>query len=692
LLPQLSVKRLSLILWSASLFVVLIIGHLFRIQVIQHENYLSEAEKQHKQRIDLPPKRGNIFDRNGEPLALSADGLDVYAVPDRIKDKKRVARLLSSQLQLPENTLLKRISSSRPFVMIQQKVNPLTLEEFQQKSLEGIGFIPSSKRYYPRHSLAAQVIGYVGIDEEGLTGVEFMYDSQLRGKPGWLIVQRDAKGKPYNVLDYPLRNQTNGYHLRLTIDAEFQEIVEDVLQRSVNENGAKNGCVVAINPHNGEILALANYPSVNLNSSKSFKETDFLNLAANLPYEPGSTFKTFIASALLASGCVDFDDSVYCENGVCTFNKRTIRDVHGYGKLSFSEVISKSSNIGMAKLIRRISDQELYRKLRAFGFGSYTGGCFSGEDKGQLALPAEWDPTTKTSLAIGYSIMVTPLQMAMAYAAIANGGILYEPELVAEIFDEQGNSHYSFKPRALRRVLTEETTRKLTRQALIQVVESGTGKAAAVPGFKVAGKTGTSMKATPGSGYDGNGYISSFGGFFPADDPQIAMFITINEPNFSYRWGGTCAAPVFSEIIRNTLLSDCEVIDRSRLRLPEPQIKTASAVIKSPVLKEQPPQTQASTFKKARDGSSVVMPEVTGLSIRKAVARIKSLGLNVRVTGGIRVLEQSPKPGTLLASGALTSLTGLPTGYRNNSISMAARTVLSGENVFFLQQINGEEQ
>lgn len=367
---------------------VIVVGNLFRIQVLRHDRYLAEAERQHKQKIVLPARRGHIFDRNGEPLAVSAEGLNIYAVPERINDKRKVARALASQLNLPARSVLERISNDRAFVMIQQKVNPLEVQKLREMSLEGVGFIPSSKRYYPHHSLAAQLIGYVGIDEEGLTGVEFQYDKMLRGDPGWLVVQRDARGKPYNMLDYPVVRQVDGAHLRLTIDAQFQEIAEDELFRSIKQNGARNGCLVAIRPATGEILALANYPPVDLNSNRSFGRNDFLNLAANLPFEPGSTLKAFTGGALLAGGYVSLGENIFCENGAFAVSpRRTVRDVHSFGKLSFLQVITHSSNIGMVKLIQRIPDEELFRSLRALGFGEYTGQCFSGEDKGFLSPP-----------------------------------------------------------------------------------------------------------------------------------------------------------------------------------------------------------------------------------------------------------------------------------------------------------------
>ena len=644
------------------------------IQVLEHETHLAEAERQHKRRIHLPSKRGHILDRRGNPLAISAEGLDVYAVPEQIKNKKKTAGILAVHLGLPESRLQQRISSSRSFVMIRQKVNPLDTEKLRQLNLPGIGFIPSTKRYYPRHDLAAQLIGFVGLDEFGLTGVEFKYDKELRGKPGWLIIQRDARGKPHNLLEYPFAKQTNGCSLRLSIEADFQEIVEQALARAVAVSQAKNGCIIAVNPHNGQILALANHPSVDLNSRQSFRKNDFLNLAINLPYEPGSTIKVLTASALLADGCVKMDDTVFCEQGVYTFQKRTIRDVRAHGDLSAFEVIAYSSNIGMAKLIRKIPDNKLYRRLRSFGLGSYTGECFGGEDKGILPLPRDWDPATKTSLGIGYGLLVTPLQMALAYAALANGGTLYEPALLEEIFDEQGKCRYRFKPRPVRRVLTEEVTRQITR-SMVAAVESGTGRAAAVPGYVVAGKTGTSMKANPGTGYDGSDYISSFGGFFPADDPQLVIFVTINSPSYSLRWGGSCAAPAFSEIIRNTLVSQSRVIDRSRLNLGSSKIRLAAGESHNPqsltpVTGSTSSPGRPSVEKKTPRHQRVIMPGLKGLSIRQAVETLTDLGLKVSITGGIRVLKQKPEPGTLLSRGATCVLQGSHIARPDNSLAL----------------------
>jgi len=679
LTPRHAANRLVLLLSGLFAGYAVILSHLFVIQVLQHESHLAEAERQHKRRINLPSKRGLILDRRGEPLAISAEGLDVYAVPEQIKDKKAVAGILADHLGLSPERLLDRISCSRSFVMIRQKVNPIDTEKLRQMKLQGIGFIPSSKRYYPRHSLAAQVIGYVGLEEVGLTGVEFKYDNELRGKPGWLVIQRDARGRPHNLLEYPLSKQTNGCNLRLSIEAEFQEIVEQALRRAVTESQAENGCIIAVNPNNGQILALANHPSVNLNSRQTFRKENFLNLAINLPYEPGSTIKPLSTAALLASGTVSMDDTVFCEQGVYTFQKRTIRDVSPYGRLSVFEVLVHSSNIGMAKLIRKISDEELYRKLRAFGLGSYTGECFSGEDKGRLPLPADWDPASKISLGIGYGMLVTPLQMAMAYAALANGGTLYEPSLVEEILNEQGQCLYRFEPRQVRKVLPEETARQITR-SMVAAVDSGTGRAAAVPGYKVAGKTGTSMKAVPGAGYDGSGYISSFGGFFPADDPQLAIFVTINSPSYSRRWGGSCAAPAFSEIIRNTLVSQSSVIDRSRLDLGSSKIQLAAAessnlrpqLSGSGTTGETPPAEN-----RENPGRTVVVPEIKGLTIRQAVEILTGLGLKVSIAGGIRVLSQKPEAGSRLKRGSICVLQGLPIQQSDNSLAMTEADKLS---------------
>ncbi len=674
MIPPQANKRLWLVFSVAFTGAAIIVINLFRIQVIRHEHYLAEAERQHKQKIVLPARRGHIFDRNGEPLAVSAEGLNIYAVPEQITDKSRVASVLAGQLNIEARSVLNRISKDRPFVMIQQKVNPLEVVKLREMKLPGIGFIPSSKRYYPRHALAAQLIGYVGIEEEGLTGIEFQYDKIMRGDPGWLVVQRDARGRPYNLLDYPVVRQRNGCHLRLTLDAEFQEILEVELARAISGSGARNGCAIAVRPSTGEILALANYPQVDLNDERSFGREGFMNLAANLPFEPGSTMKTFTGSAMLSGNHVSLGEQVFCENGAWAVSaRRTLRDVHNFGNLSFLQVITHSSNIGMAKLIQQVPDADLYRTLRSLGFGQYTGQCFNGEDKGVLPEPSKWDKTTKTSLSIGYGLLVTPLQMVMAYAALANGGLLYEPALISEIVDDSGKRVSSFTPRLVRRALEEEVVLKM-RRAMISVVDSGTGAAARVPGFKVAGKTGTSMKATPGSGYNGNGYISSFGGYFPADDPQIAMYVIINDPDFQHRWGGSCAAPVFGESIRKTLLSRSTVIDRVRLGLPSAELKVATvAAGRKPEVKTVLAASKTAEIEVAADGS-VVTPDVREMTIRMAAARLEALGLKVNISGAVRVREQSPPPGVTLHPGEIVNLTGIPVDIRNNSVTRTDET------------------
>ena len=655
--PRMARTRLSLVFWCLVLLAGVISVHLFRIQVMQREHFLAEADRQHKQKIVLQPRRGDILDINGEPLAVSAEGLDVYAVPSRIADRSRTAAALASHLGIARSNIMNRIVQKRPFVMIQQKVNPSSISGLREMKLPGVGFVPSSKRYYPHHSVAAQLIGYVGIDEIGLAGIEFALDQQLRGEPGWLVVQRDARGKPYNMLDYPLQQQSNGLNVRLTIEAEFQEIAEEALRKAVETSGAQNGCVVAVRPATGEILAMANYPGVDLNSTRSFGKGDFQNLATNMPFEPGSTFKPFVGCALIDDGHVALSDSVFCENGRWKIGRRIVPDVHHYGKLSFEEVISKSSNIGMAKLVQKIEGKKLYRQLRAFGFGNYTGNEFAGEDKGRLNPPSKWDGLTKTSLSFGYGLLVTPLQMAMAYAALANGGFLMEPAIISEVYDENGAVSHRFEPRQMRRAVRTQIVEQI-RQAMVRVVVEGTGTAAQVPGFNVAGKTGTSMKVSSEGGYGSGGYMSTFGGFFPAEDPQVAIYVMINEPSFGLRWGGTCAAPVFSEIIRNTLLSTSNVIDRARLGLSERSYAAADSAAAGKPAAPAPRPTSARTDPVSLDPT--VMPDVRGLPVRRAVVALTELGLKVKVEGTVRVVSQKPAPNSTIEPGQLCTLTAMP--------------------------------
>ena len=662
--PRSAEKRISFIYFMAAMAFAVVLVQLFLIQVKEHGYYMAEAERQHKRRISIPSRRGEILDSRGEPLAVAGEGLDVYAVPSQISDPQKVAGALSKQFDIPARTLRKRISRKAPFVMIKQKANPLEIQALKEMDLDGIGFMPTTKRYYPHNSLAAQIVGLVGTDSEGLSGIEFLYDDNLKGKSGWLVVQRDARGQAHNVLEYPLSEQKDGNSIRLTIEAEFQEIVEHALTKAVLDNGAKSGCIVALDPSTGKVLALANYPTLNLNSDiGEYSLKDMRNLATNMPYEPGSTMKALTGSALLAGGHISLKDTIFCENGMYRLNRRIIRDVHHFGDLSFHDIIKNSSNVGMAKLIQRIPDNELYRCLRSFGLGNYTSESFRGEDKGILPNPSRWDRATKTSLAIGYGLLATPLQMALAYASLANGGTLYEPILVDDIIDKDGNQIFKSSPRAVRKVLDGKSIEDI-RTAMKAVVNDGTAKSAAVDGFEVAGKTGTSMKADPNGGYGGSGYVGSFGGFFPADDPQLVIFIVINEPAYSYRWGGTCAAPAFSQIVRRTLISNSSVIDRKKLGVAEHRffatyqdtLETNHEQIHPnyiPVTASYPVNVNDSTV------TAFSLPDVRGLTIRQAASRLTSMGLRVEIKGSIKVVSQAPVPGTNVAPGDLCRLSGV---------------------------------
>ena len=662
--PRSAEKRISFIYVMAALAFAVVLVQLFLIQVREHGYYMAEAERQHKRRVSIPSRRGEILDNRGEPLAVAGEGLDVYAVPSQINDPHKAVKALSEQFDIPAGTLRKRISRKAPFVMIKQKANPLEIEALKEMNLDGIGFMPTTKRYYPHNSLAAQIVGLVGTDSEGLSGVEFLYDENLRGKSGWLVVQRDARGQAHNVLEYPLSEQKDGNSIRLTIEAEFQEIVEHALAKAVSDNGAKSGCIVALDPNTGKVLALANYPTLDLNSDLGeYSLKDMRNLATNMPYEPGSTMKALTGSALLAGGQVTLTDTIFCENGIYRLNRRIIRDVHPFGDLSFHDIIKNSSNVGMAKLIQRIPDNELYRCLRAFGLGNYTSENFRGEDKGILSHPSDWDRTTKTSLAIGYGLLVTPLQMALAYASLANGGTLYEPLLVEDIIDKDGMRIFSSSPRAVRKVLDRKSIEYM-RTAMIAVVSDGTAKPASVDGFEVAGKTGTSMKTDPNGEYSGSGYVGSFGGYFPANDPQLVIFIVINEPSFSHRWGGTCAAPAFSEIIRRTLISNSNVIDRKRLGIGQRQFfaeyqDTLGTNHENTHVSYIPVTTGYPMIQDESTVTAFALPDVRGLTIRQAASRLTSMGLRVEIEGSIKVVSQVPVPGTNVAPGDLCRLSGI---------------------------------
>ncbi|MCM8801226.1 MAG: penicillin-binding protein 2 [Candidatus Omnitrophica bacterium] len=528
-------------------FLILIIRLLF-IQFF-HSEYLSKlAQKQHLQFVELEPRRGTIYDRNLNPLAVNINCDSLFAEPNQLldKDKEKIIKQLSPILNVQENFLRERLYRDKSFVWLARKLNNVQSNAVRRLNLPGINFIKESKRCYPNGYLASHVIGFAGLDNRGLEGLELYYDRYLRGEKGYTFFLRDARQKKLDLLAERMVSPKDGYDLILTIDSIVQFIAERELEKAVKENNAKGGSIIVMDPHTGEILALANRPTYDLNEYTTATKDQIRNRAICDLFEPGSVFKIVTASVALEENKMKEEDRFFCENGAYKVASHTLHDHRPHGWLTFKEVVEQSSNIGVVKIAQVLGSQLLYKYIKIFGFGSKTGIDLSGEVSGIVKEPRLWSSISISVIPIGQEVAVTALQLVNAISVIANGGRLMRPYLVQEIRDRNSETIKAFSPVMIRKVISLETAQRM-RDILIGVVKEGTGKLADLPDITVAGKTGTAQKIEPQGRYSYSRFMASFIGFAPAHDPLIAIAVVIDEPH-PYYFGGVVAAPVFKNV------------------------------------------------------------------------------------------------------------------------------------------------
>ena len=540
-----------------AIFLTLLLGlgsiaaKLFTIQ-IQHGRRLTErAARQYQRLVPLVSRRGTIFDRAGRELAVSLRVSSVFAQPTAIANPRETARALAPILGQPARELQARLSADKTFVWLQRQLEPRQAEAISDLGLKGIGLVPESRRYYPRQDLASHVLGMVGLDDRGLEGVEHLYDDLLGGKPQFVSAQQDALGRLVFRQEEP-EPKTPIFDLYLTIDEVLQYVTERELARAVERSGAKAGTAVILDPVSGEILALANQPTFDPNHYKAASSAAKRNRAAADYVEPGSVFKVILAAGAIEEGVVSPTDLVYGENGSIEVSGVTIRDHGKYGWLTVREVLAQSSNVGAIKLGQKLGKSLYYHYMSAFGFGNLTGVDLPGETPGLIRRPKGWSALSLPVLSLGQEVSVTAIQFATAFAAVANGGSLLRPHVVRSLRTQDGAVARNVEPAVVRRVISEPTARTLL-EMLTSVVEEGTGKEAAVPGYTVAGKTGTAQKVDPATGrYSHRKIVASFVGAIPAEAPRLVILVMIDEPE-TLRWGGSIAAPTFREIARDAV-------------------------------------------------------------------------------------------------------------------------------------------
>jgi cell division protein FtsI/penicillin-binding protein 2 len=548
-------RRGQIVVVLAALWLIAIAVRLFALQVVRHDHYEDKAERQQRTAVELDPPRGTIYDAHGRELAVSVQVDSAWADPSDVRDPAGTARALARVLDLDARdveTLAARLGRKSDFVWVARKLDPPVAQAVRDLALPGIRFLQESKRYYPMRSLAAQVLGYVGTDNRGLAGLELVYDRQVAGRPGRRTLLRDARRGKVVAPGLAFSDPEPGRDLHLTLDATIQHIVERELERAVEERHAKSGSMVLLDPATGAVLAMATYPSFDPNQYGRYPSSRWRNRAIMDAYEPGSTFKLVTAAAALEAGLVRATDVFDCEMGAITLLGIRIRDHKPFGRLTFAEVLAKSSNVGVIKTALLLGDERLFTTVRGFGFGRPTGIDLPGESPGILAPRESWRPLTKAYISFGQGISVTALQLVTALGAVANDGTLLTPYVVAAVERDGTVEPLHPHPEVAGRPLSAATAREL-RTLLEGVVTGGTGKSAAVAGYRVAGKTGTAQKPVQG-GYSRSGYVPSFVGLAPADRPVIVGVVAVDEPQgFAYH-GGQVAAPVFGAVARQVLL------------------------------------------------------------------------------------------------------------------------------------------
>ncbi|UVT15317.1 MAG: penicillin-binding protein 2 [Nitrospira sp.] len=524
-----------------------VLFRLVTLQVLQAAELSVKADRQHQKTVSLEGARGTIVDRHGKILAMNVEVPSVFGVPTTLESPAKTARQLAPVLHVRIDELERKLRQDRSFVWLARKLDPDQGRRLDRLSLDGVGVVMEGRRFYPKGPLLAHVLGFAGMDGEGLEGVERRYESSLHGEKRMMVLQRDAFGRTVFPKGLMERTPTSGHSLTLTIDEVIQYIAERELEDAVSRAQAKSGVMIVLDPKTGALLAMAISPRFDPNVVSALSPDRWRNKALTDAYEPGSTMKAMMAAAAIEERVVKPNTMVFGEHGHMTVANTVIHDHEKLGWMSFAEVIQKSSNIGAAKTGMALGEQRLYRYLQAFGFGQRTEIDLPGEGAGLVKNPKDWGRRSVASISMGQEIGVTPIQMASAVGALANGGVLMKPYVVSEIRDVDGHIIKQVPPQAKRRVISPETAHSMTK-ILEGVVTDGTGVKAAIPGFRVAGKTGTAQKIDPRTGtYSNSRFVSSFAGYVPADSPRLAMIVVIDEPQ-GEAWGGTVAAPVFSRV------------------------------------------------------------------------------------------------------------------------------------------------
>jgi cell division protein FtsI (penicillin-binding protein 3) len=635
---RLLVGSVIFVLWAVG-----IQARLLYLQVHRHHDLQVRAENQSARTMDISAKRGEILDRHGRVLAYSVDADSVYGVPSEIDDAAEASSMLCGALAdcapKEQDAIAARLRQKRAFVYVRRRVTPQQAAKIAQLGLDGIAFIKEDRRFYPKKQLAAQLLGFVGVDNKGLAGIEASYDSQISGALGKLLYQTDARGRAFSRLERP---PTAGATVELTIDEYLQHVAERELRAAVADNRAAGGTVLIMAPNTGEILALANEPTFNPNTFSTALPEHRRNRAVQDIYEPGSTFKVVTASAAIEEEVIGVDDLIDVSGGKIRFGSRVIDDTHDYGTLSFTDVMVKSSNVGAIKVGLKLGAERLGLYVRRFGFGRALSPDFPSETTGIVWDSQRMDNSALASMSMGYQVGVTPLQMVAAVSSVANGGDLIQPRVVRALIRD--GKRVEVKRTVLGRTISKDTAVTLTG-IMEQIVDRGTATSAQVDGYTIAGKTGTAAKLVNGR-YSNTDYYASFVGFLPSRNPVATIIVVIDSPHARGYYGGPVAGPVFQRIAQATF---------RHLGVP-PSLNAPPPVLvarHSEAAGMQPARAprDASIVRVGTNGDIRELPDLRGLSAREALRLMTRIGVTARLTGNGVVTSQVPAPGTPVEPG-----------------------------------------
>ena len=640
-------KRVYVLIALMALWGAAIGTRLYFLHVVYSADYKQRAEHQQQRTLDVSPRRGIIYDRTGDELAVSIKVESIFAVPDEIKDPAAAAKTLSPLLGIASGDLSEKLDTHRSFVWVKRKVNANVAAAVKRAKLPGIYFQKEDMRFYPKRELAAHVLGYVDIDGNGLGGLEYRYNGAVRGDAGSVLVRTDGRGRRFDSIEQPV---APGANLVTTIDENIQYIVEKEIAGAADQTHAKGISIIVMDPRSGEILAMGNYPTFNPNEYSKYPPQAWVNRAVSHTYEPGSTFKIVTAASAFEEGLADPGEVIDCQMGAINVYGRIVHDWKKFGLLTVKEIMKNSSDVGAIKLGLRVGDERFAEHIERLGFGKLTNIDLPGEERGLSKPASRWTKSSIGSIAMGQEIGVTPLQIVRMVSAIGNGGILYQPYVVKKVQHPQNGILGETEPRG-ERVISAETAAKL-QDMLESVVTDGTAKSGKLDGYTAAGKTGTAQKIDETGRYSATKYVASFAGFAPAANPIISMIVMIDEPVGAHH-GGELGAPLFKRIAEQVL----------RYMSVPPDVPSYAP--QYTVKQEKPPKRTIPVEPRyvvagfsPRSGEQPVefggvpVPDFHGKSLRQVTEESLKAGLRLQSAGSGAAVEQMPAPGANVRAGA----------------------------------------